>query len=839
MADYELSESRTVLAHLLHSKNDGTMGFVRPLAEFDGDDLLPVTSSNFCQTGRIFITSGYEELENKYPLPRLFRLQVSQNANPSENVGPSATCRYIATYRAAEDLRKKELLEVIETDLPDANDRAITLSRLPGTDYIFVDDGKFVHGPLKWEVNRENLDQITISFIDANLPFVKLAPFQIYRIERNVFLPKVYEIGEGSEKRRFVRDLSIVQGAIYEDYSSDIEVVKFVAKQAQESNLKLIEKSRFESLVATLLKNPKLNQQVIRQRLIRMPEIVSAAASMQADLVEGMTTFLKGEQGRQIVTDYVEQHEDQLLDGLRKKHEAQIRLELDGLSEHIRQAEGRLKSLDVEKRELSLEVERKRSEASAAPDLRAEHEKMDAQLADKRKQIADLETKIAQVVAHDNALSKLDAIESRIKDSTNQYDYAVRIRLQLEATLEKQREEIGKSDEYLRQKLTNLKPFVDAINGTFIPDDKTPQPDIAVAIHPPQGGGDAQSQQRDIVAAVRAELAARGRPMDDWQAANLLISTQQSFITVFAGLPGVGKTSLARLLPAVQGSASRLQEIAVARGWTSQKDLIGYYNPLTSRFQPSGTGMYPFLRELDREKNASECAMAYALLDEANLSSIEHYWSCFMGMADDGGTRALALGDQVIAIPKHLRFLTTINYDGTTEPLSPRITDRACVILLEPQGYSAPEEVTSKLKAALPVSAEVMQRLFGREAVAPDLSDAERGVFNKIRSVLLDNDTQLGRSLSISPRKELAIRHFCHKARGIMAADNDGLLALDLAVMQHVLPQVQGTGVRFAKRLDKLRRELDTSGMSTSARFVNRMIEHGVEELHNYDFFCW
>lgn len=69
------------------------------------------------------------------------------------------------------------------------------------------------------------------------------------------------------------------------------------------------------------------------------------------------------------------------------------------------------------------------------------------------------------------------------------------------------------------------------------------------------------------------------------QVANLLISTQQSFITFLAGMPGVGKTSLARLLADIQEiSPKRLTEVAVGRGWTAQKDLIGFYNPLTSRF---------------------------------------------------------------------------------------------------------------------------------------------------------------------------------------------------------------------------------------------------------------
>ncbi len=77
--------------------------------------------------------------------------------------------------------------------------------------------------------------------------------------------------------------------------------------------------------------------------------------------------------------------------------------------------------------------------------------------------------------------------------------------------------------------------------------------------------------------------------------------------------------------------------------------------------------------------------MAYILLDEANLSPIEHYWSAFMGMTDGEGERSLMLGQDRMQIPETLRFLATINYDGTTEPLSPRVVDRAPIIVLSPR----------------------------------------------------------------------------------------------------------------------------------------------------------
>ncbi|MFM0320168.1 hypothetical protein PQR36_35200, partial [Paraburkholderia nemoris] len=107
-----------------------------------------------------------------------------------------------------------------------------------------------------------------------------------------------------------------------------------------------------------------------------------------------------------------------------------------------------------------------------------------------------------------------------------------------------------------------------------------------------------------------------------------------------------------------------------------------------------------------------------------------------------------------------------------------------------------------------------------------------------IKRTLLDTDVTRGKPISISPRKELAIRQYCAKARGIMNAEND-FLALDIAVLQHILPLVRGSGGKFAKRLDALKRELEVGGLPKSAEYAARMLASGEADLHTYDFFCW
>jgi len=293
------------------------------------------------------------------------------------------------------------------------------------------------------------------------------------------------------------------------------------------------------------------------------------------------------------------------------------------------------------------------------------------------------------------------------------------------------------------------------------------------------------------------------------------------------------------LLAEIQNIKPRIQEISVARGWTSQKELIGFFNPLNSRFQASNTGLYGFLNALSGEENSQSAAMSYALLDEANLSPIEHYWSAFMAMTDGEGERELMLGRDKfkLQIPANLRFIATINYDGTTEPLSDRVVDRAPIIVLEPKELANPIK-TDNLNLLLPISAMKMNELFGNDPTIPVFEYPELSAFNRIKDILSSTGSVPGRPISISPRKEKAIRQFCGKARSIMNEDSD-YFALDIAVLQQILPLIRGNGSPFSNRLETLKEELEDSGLHHSAKYLNRMIANGKEDLHTYDFFCW
>jgi len=192
-----------------------------------------------------------------------------------------------------------------------------------------------------------------------------------------------------------------------------------------------------------------------------------------------------------------------------------------------------------------------------------------------------------------------------------------------------------------------------------------------------------------------------------------------------------------------------------------------------------------------------------------------------------------------LVIPKSLRFLATINYDGTTEPLSPRVLDRASVIVMRPGEIAMRQAIDESALQHLPVSSENMEALFGQFYEAPELELEEKSALESISEVLNDSAADKGRAIHISQRKINAIRQYCGRARPIMRSTGNEVTALDWAIIQHVLPQVRGHGNKFGNRLVILKKRLEDHGLEMSAEYLEQMISYGQNDLHSYEFFCW
>ena len=343
---------------------------------------------------------------------------------------------------------------------------------------------------------------------------------------------------------------------------------------------------------------------------------------------------------------------------------------------------------------------------------------------------------------------------------------------------------------------------------------------------------------KDLVVFLHEELnnkAHRKFSVDD--IANMLICISQGFLTVFAGAPGTGKTSLVSIMAKVLGLSndknSRYAEIAVEKGWTSRRDLIGYYNPLTKSIIASERDLFDALAILNEENlRAVEDFPYWVLLDEANLSPMEHYWADFMNACDlkKSGRQVVLADDYVFKLPKTLRFLATINLDHTTEILSPRLIDRAWIIKLEPQSIDIENYQFDSLDLEYPM---VQNSVFKQISEVEGIIDSDvASEFNAI------HDLCSNYGMSFSPRIIGMIRDFCIAGQKLMNTEKNHYVALDYAVAEKVLPMIDGYGDMYKAFLEELLKACDISKMPKCHLILESIIKKGNANMQYYKFFA-
>lgn len=246
--------------------------------------------------------------------------------------------------------------------------------------------------------------------------------------------------------------------------------------------------------------------------------------------------------------------------------------------------------------------------------------------------------------------------------------------------------------------------------------------------------------------------------------------------------------------------------IPVRSDWTDNNELFGFYNLIEQTYH-----IPKFLEFLLMAKDNPEYPF-FVLLDEMNLSKVEHYFSdilsCLESRTFDNGTikqekitlhngvKQLATDSEdfeyipnAVEIPLNLHFTGTVNIDESTYMFSPKVLDRANVI--EFNTVDLPAYGTGKYKDdeeyKLSLFPDFTMLSLATKEDYENLSDEIKGHLVEINKILEKYNLHFGYRTA----NEVAL--YIHNAtKHITDEDEVRLRALDYQLIQKVFPKLNG-----------------------------------------------
>lgn len=267
-------------------------------------------------------------------------------------------------------------------------------------------------------------------------------------------------------------------------------------------------------------------------------------------------------------------------------------------------------------------------------------------------------------------------------------------------------------------------------------------------------------------------------------------------ISVLAGLSGTGKTQLALQYARFFNFYS--EHVAVQPRWDSKDDLLGFYNFLEKRYQP--TELVKALYYFHQILNDSASPMMMVILDEMNLARVEYYFSEFLSKMELRGNdrnypnekSKISIGTQLNSrdffVGSNVVFVGTMNDDESTYSLSDKVLDRANVLHFgKPQKFE--DNIHYNQVDPISISASTFNDWCNQENFPNRFPETLRTKINTLNEAL----DSVGKAFGYRVNK--SITQYIQMYPGIKRAANreeQALVALADQIEMKIIPKLAG-----------------------------------------------
>lgn len=729
------------------------------------------------------------------------------------------------------------MVPVIDSELPDKATGILNYNNELPKSQFFIKNSDFIYGPFHHviendgQIKAEPHTQLALS-LQQN--FVAKIPTQSLKENNLIVTPNADGVGMFHSYLTNLKEIKKHISEIHqEDFINNAQLVSYFSKNGFGKGKSPLSKKNAETLKAAIAEQSKKNVQLSRDpRLVRLNDVLGDYVTTSDQSKTIIDDWLNSKNGQEFLESYFKENPDiiskhstevdeteQEINVLRATKQ-QLELEISKEKNHLLKEKQNSK-LELIKLQDEIKQEVKKSEQEVLQSLSIEVQSLE----EKKRLITQELTDIVDKVKEAKSIETLEADHQFLKRTVDSIKEDIKTQ---RATL---------MSPNLDKDMTELFVKLELLQGRSMRSVTGDSQYVPSSVYTEQ-----KPSAEIIINDISNKFEEGGRTYSFIEMANLLITTQQSFMTVLKGRPGSGKTSSVIRLAQAHGITERrgfsddFLNVPVSRGWVSGRDFIGFYNALNNTYQPSRTGIYQFLKNGQVKLDSDKKMLRIILLDEANLSPIEHYMSDLIGMFDPEGrsrpidTGSVKDGERYLNVPDNIRLIATINSDGTTELLSPRMCDRVPVISMDYQNPDSTDIYSSiSLDGAIPY--DILEKYFG---IPLDQDDSEISIkLSNIIDLMELQDRGLGRSIIVSSRKKNAIKNYYKVATKFMNETQ----AADFAISQYLLPLIDGSGKSFSSRLDSIRISCDNNGYERSKFLLEDIISIGQENIDNYSFF--